>query len=258
MELLYINDGRQGVTQVLTFEDVTEYFLKAAAAAALTTHPEYWTNSRTLEREFACTSHPGTCEDAEHRSACTVSFTWGTLDTALSLEGPVGICNFFHEADYNCPHLHTSEIPPLVLDLSYTLALNGTPISESLLLSLAQVLKLRASEESRRTVETRPGINMVLQDNRLQPDTLTLQQRVELPIWHPEGMRGLHSDTPGLARSSVDRHSREHDEEEVNDMVADNPRPEEWLPQVMMEVCQDILHVLSALDETVSYGTLNN
>jgi len=38
--------------------------------------------------------------------------------------------------------------------------------------------------------------------------------------------------------------------------VADNPRPEEWLPQVMVEVCQDILHVLEALDLVRSQGPL--
>jgi hypothetical protein len=43
------------------------------------------------------------------------------------------------------------------------------------------------------------------------------------------------------------------DSEEEEEPIADNPRPEEWLPQVMVEVCQDILHVLAALDATLSY-----
>ena len=33
-------------------------------------------------------------------------------------------------------------------------------------------------------------------ENRLQAETLTLQQRVELPIWHPDGMRSLHDEQP--------------------------------------------------------------
>src|SRR5258708_38147641 len=49
--------------QMLTFEDVTGYFLKAAANLDLVTHPEYWVNSRSLEREFACTCHTGSCEE---------------------------------------------------------------------------------------------------------------------------------------------------------------------------------------------------
>ena len=226
---------------MLTYEDVTGSFLKAAASVALRTHPEYWINSRTLEREFACTCHSGSCEEVESRSTCTISFTWGTLDTALSLEGPVGICEFFHEPGHDCPHLHTRAIPPLVIDLSYSLLLNGGSISETVLPSLAQMLKLRASEHSSRAIETRPGITMALQDNRLQPEAFTLQQRVELPIWHPEGMRGLHDDA-------------DYEEE---DMMADDPRPEEWLPQVMVDVCQDIVQVLEALDSVRSQWPLN-
>src|SRR5260221_7825757 len=60
--------------QMLTFEDVTGYFLKAAASLDLVTHPEYWVNSRSLEREFACTCHTGSCEEGETRSSCTLSF----------------------------------------------------------------------------------------------------------------------------------------------------------------------------------------
>lgn len=244
---------------MLTYEDVTDYFLKAAAGTSLMTHPEYWMNSRSLEREFACTCHTGSCEEAEQHSACTISFTWGSLDTALSLEGPVGVCDFFHEADQDCPHLHTSDIPPLVIDLSYTLSLHGAAISDTTLLTLSQLLKLRASEHSRRTIETRPGVSMVLQDNRLQPDLLTLQQRVELPIWHPEGMRGLHDDQHNYSRRRTGRNQSRNDEDEDQvEVVADNPRPEEWLPQVMVEVCQDILHVLEALDATISYNSMDN
>jgi hypothetical protein len=244
---------------VLTYEDVTGYFLKAAASIGLMTHPEYWINSRTLEREFASACHNGICEEVELRSTCTTTFTWGALDTALSLDGPVGICDFFHEPEHDCSHLHTSAVPPLVIDLSYTLLLHGTMISEETLLSLTQMLKLRASEHSRRTIETRPGISMTLQDNRLQPEMLTLQQRVELPIWHPEGMRGLHDDPLLHARRRVERsHQHIDEDEDDSEVIADNPQPEEWLPQVMVEVCQDIMQVLDALDAAISYNTSSN
>lgn len=248
---------------MLTFEDVTAFFLKAAASVGLVTHPEYWTNTRTLEREFACTCHTGSCENSEQRSSCTFSFAWSTLDTALSLEGPTGICEFFHEPGEPCPHLHTRDIPPLVIDLSYTAPLNGAgaTISEATLLSLIQTLRLRASEHSSRTTETRPGVNMVLAENRLQPDALTLQQRVELPIWHPDGMQGLnelqdqfHHRSSHFAQRPLADEEDEDEEDEAREIVADNPRPEEWLPQVMIEVCQDILHGLEALDSVRTYG----
>lgn len=246
---------------MLTFEDVTGYFLKAAANLDLVTHPEYWVNSRSLEREFACTCHTGSCEEGETHSSCTLSFTWSTLDTALSLEGPIGVCDFFHEPDEHCPHLHTSDIPPLALDLAYTAPLDWDGATDTTLLSLTQMLKLNASEHSRRANETRPGVTMSLQDNRVQPEALTLQQRVELPIWHPDGMRGLHDDPHSRSVRFVQRLRRaadedEDEEEEGEEVVADNPRPEEWLPQVMVEVCQDILHVLEALDLVRSQGPL--
>src|SRR5579859_3964755 len=221
---------------------MTAYFLKAAASVSLSTHPEYWFNARSLEREFACTCHAGSCEEAEHHSSCMISFTWSALDTSLSQEGPVGVCDFFHEADANCPHLHTSDIPPLVLDLSYSLPLHGTPILDTTLLSLLQMLKLRASEESRRTVETRPGVSMTLHENKLQPDMLTLQQRVELPIWHPDGLHGLHDEA--YIRTQSDTYSVPDENEENNEVIIDDPHPEDWLPQVMIDVCQDIIHVL--------------
>src|ERR1700726_2557134 len=122
---------------MLTYEDVTAFFLNAAMSLELVTHPEYWTNGRSMEREFACICHFGSCEGSETRSSCTLSFTWSTLDTALSLEGPGGVCDFFHEPGEDCPHLHTRDIPPLVLDLSYSLTLNGAEanLAEATLLS---------------------------------------------------------------------------------------------------------------------------
>lgn len=245
---------------MLTYEDVTGCFLKAAASAEIMTHPEYWINSRSLEREFACTCHAGSCEEAEHSSACTFSFTWGALDTSLSLDGPAGVCDFFHEPEDDCPHLHTRDIPPLVVDLSYSLVLNGAgaTISEATLLSLIQMLKFRASEHSSRAIETRPGISMILHENRLQPEILTLQQRVELPIWHPDGMRGLHDDHHSSSERRNRRRRREMDEDNEDvEAVADDPRPEDWLPQIMGDVCQDIIQVLEAMDAVRSHGSLN-
>src|SRR5438876_461691 len=217
---------------MLTYEDMTGYFLKAASGFEIATHPEYWVNSRSLEREFACTCHTGSCEEAEAYGSCTLSFTWSTLDTALSLEGPIGVCDFFHEPEEHCPHLYTSDIPPLVLDLAYTapLNLNGISVQDTALLSLMQTLKLRASEQSSRANETRPGVSLTLQENLLQPEALTLQQRVELPIWHPEGMRGLHDERHyNPSERAARRRRRESDEEhEEGEIVADNPRPQDW------------------------------
>lgn len=241
---------------MINFEDITDYFLRAATRLGLVTHPEYWLNSRNMEREFACICHTHSCDDAEGASACTLSFSWSTLDTALSMEGPVGICDFFHEPDEHCPHLHTSDIPPLVLDLSYNLPFgNARPdLADPQLLSLIQLLRLRASEHSSRANETRPGLAITLQESHLLAEALTLQQRVELPIWHPEGMRGLHDDPQTRSARSVQRlrsineEDEDADEREEAEAAADNPRPEEWLPQVMEEICQDILRVLKAME----------
>src|SRR5260370_16886680 len=117
------------------------------------------------------------------------------------------------------------------------------------------MIKLNASEHSRRANDTRPGVSMILQDNRLQAEALTLQQRVELPIWHPEGMRGLHEDPQARSARSVQRHRsvNEEDEEETSDehdeieAAADNPRPQDFLPHIMPHFCQNIHHVLQTL-----------
>lgn len=241
---------------MVSFEDITDYFLRAAGRHGIVTHPEYWLNARTMEREFACTCHTHSCEDAEGAVSCTLSFAWSTLDTALAQEGPIGVCEFFHEPDERCPHLHTSDIPPLVLDLSYTLPFSGIrpDLNDPQLLSFMQVLRLRASEHSSRANETRPGMMIVLQENRLLAEALTLQQHVELPIWHPEGLRGLHEDPQTRSAHSLQRYRSVNEEDEEVDgreeieASADNPRPEEWLPQVMDEICQDILHVLEAIE----------
>ena len=237
---------------MLTYEDMTGLFLKAADSLDLVTHPEFWSNTRSLEREFSCTCHLGSCDDIELQSSCTTAFTWGPLDTALSLDGTKGVCEFFHDADDDCPHLHTSAIPPLVLDLSYSLPLNGMSISEEMLLSVTEKLKLRASEQRRRTIETRPSISMMLHERRLVPEILNVQQRVEIPIWHPLGIHGLHDDSH-FSHSVDPSHKNEYISHRVYEK-AEDPRPEEWLPQVLVEVCQDIVQVLNALDSIVSYN----
>ncbi len=247
---------------MITFEDITGYFLRAAAPLGLTTHPEYWLNSRTMEREFACVCHMHSCEDTDGGSACTLSFSWSTLDTALSLEGPVGVCDFYHEPDEHCPHLHTNEIPPLVLDLSYNLPFKGVrpDLNDPNLLVLIQVLRLRASEHSSRASETRPGFALTLQENRLQAEALTLQQHVELPIWHPDGMRSLHDSPQPRTTHPIQRHRHANDEDDADERAeveaaADHPHPEEWLPQIMEEIAQDILHVLEAMENAYpAYG----
>lgn len=237
---------------MLTYEDMTGLFINAARDLSLATHPEYWLNTRSMEREFSCTCHTGPCGDNEQQSTCHVSFNWGVLDTALSIDGTAGVCEFFHEIEEDCPHLHTSAIPPLVIDLSYSLALNGSSLTEETLLSLSQLLKLQASEHSRRTIETQPGITMVLRDNRLYPEVLNLQQRVEIPLWHPLGMRGLHEDQPAPSQSVM----VQVEGGEIESMVLpDDPRPEEWLPKVIKEVCQDITQVIAALEATVAYNS---
>jgi hypothetical protein len=104
----------EGARGMITYEDITALFIRSAEAVGLATHPEHWVNSQTGEREFAVTCHAGTCEEAENRSTVTASFTWGPLDTVLSQQGPLGICDFFHEPDEEptCPHLHTDQVPP--------------------------------------------------------------------------------------------------------------------------------------------------
>jgi hypothetical protein len=231
---------------MVTYEDITEMFLTAAEEAGLAVHPEYWLNTQTLEREFSCTLHPGTCEEAEHHAACIVTFGWGPLDTVLSFDGAAGVCEFFHEPDESCPHLQTDEVPPLALDLTYSLALHSTSLDDASLKHLQSVmrsLKLNASEHSSRAMETRPNVALISGESGLQAEALTLQQHVELPLWDPEGISGF--------RGSGDRHrhhptpGRGHRHEFVDE---DEPHPEEWLPHLLIEVAGDIARVLGALD----------
>jgi hypothetical protein len=236
---------------MVTYEDVTEMFLNAAEATGLSVHPEFWLNSQTLEREFACTLHPGPCEEAEDHASCTVSFAWGPLDTVLSIDGAEGICEFFHEPDENCPHLHTEDVPPLALDLTFSLTLEDNHYTLSQLQSLARSLKLHASEHSSRAVETRPSIGLALGDNGMQADGLTLQQRVELPLWDPEGISGFRTTIERRAGHMTLGRSRRRDDE------ADEPHPEDWLPHLFTEVLADITRVMAAL-EVVNSPTRSN
>lgn len=235
---------------MVTYEDVTRLFLQTAQTVGLTTHPEYWMNAETLEREFACTCHMGTCEEAENRSACTISFTWGALDTILSLEGAAGICDFFHEPDDQCPHLHTDDVPALALDLSYGVNFANMPLSDiGNLQLLARTLKLRASEHSSRSSETRPGVSLVLGDSGMQVDALTLQQRVEVPLWHPGGHMHSLTDTERHLGRLAHSARRLHNEE-----IDRDPQPEEWLPAFFAELSADIARVLAALDIARTLG----
>lgn len=231
---------------MVTYEDITEMFMTAAEEAGLAVHPEFWLNTQTLEREFACTLHAGTCEEAEHHAACTVSFAWGPLDTVLSIDGAVGVCEFFHEPEESCPHLQTDEVPPLALDLSYSLSLQNMPLDESSLKHLQGVmrsLKLNAAEHSSRAVETQPNVAMISSESGLQAEALTLQQRVEVPLWDPEGVSGFR--TSGERRSGHTTLGRGHRHEFVD---SEEPHPEEWLPHLLVEVIADIARVLDALD----------
>jgi hypothetical protein len=230
---------------MVTYEDITEMFMAAAEEIGLAVHPEFWLNTQTLEREFACTLHAGTCEEAEHHAACTVSFAWGPLDTVLSIDGAEGVCEFFHEPEESCPHLQTDEVPPLALDLSYSLSLQKMPLDESSLKHLQGVmrsLKLNASEHSSRAVETQPNVAMISGDNGLHAEALTLQQRVELPLWDPEGVSGFRTGSERRSgHTTLGRHRHE-----LGD--SDEPHPEEWLPHLLSEVAADVARVLDALD----------
>jgi hypothetical protein len=234
---------------MVTYEGITRLFVQTATTVGLTAHPEHWMNAETLEREFACTCHMGDCEEAENRSACTVSFTWGALDTVLSLEGPTAICDFFHEPDDQCPHLHTDDVPALALDLAYSIHFAALPLSDiGHLQLLARTLKLRASEHSSRSSETRPGAALVLGESGMQIEALTLQQRVEIPLWQPEGLvRGLND--PTLPSGRLPYLPRR-----FSDEIDHDPHPEEWLPAFFAEVCADIARVLAALDVARALG----
>jgi hypothetical protein len=233
---------------MVTYEDITDMFLNAIDATGLSAHPEFWLNTQTMEREFACALHPGPCEEADHRATCTVSFAWGPLDSVLSIDGAEGVCDFFHEPDEDCPHLHTENVPPLILDLAYNLPMERVSLDSLNLRQLARTLKLRASEHSSRAGETRPSIALALGDSNMEAEALTLQQRVELPLWNPEGVSGFRA-----SASSLDRRSG-HGALGRGRARGDQPHPEEWLPHLLAEVADDISRVVVALEEMRSLG----
>lgn len=254
-------------TEMVTYEDVTELFLMAVEATGLTFHPEFWLNSQTLEREFACALHQGPCEEAEEAATCSVSFAWGPLDTVLSQEGAAGICEFFHEPDEDCPHLHTENVPPLALDLAYTLPLDhAMRLNELDLRQLARRLKLRASERSSRAVATQPTISLTLGDQTMEAEAITIQQRVELSLWNPDdlnafpmrGSGGEHQPRHGARnrpRASLASQRDADDADDADD--ANQPHPEDWLPHLFAEVADDILGVLVTLESSRSSGNSN-
>ena len=234
---------------MVTYEDITEMFLNAVDATGLSAHPEFWLNTQTMEREFACAMHPGPCEEAERRATCTLSFAWGPLDSVLSIEGAEGVCDFFHEPDEDCPHLHTENVPPLILDLAYTLPMENVALESINLRQLARTLKLRASEHSSRAGETRPSIALSLGENSMEAEALTLQQRVELPLWNPEGMSGFRT-----GASAADRRNGHVTLGRGRARSGEQPHPEEWLPHLLAEVAEDISRVVVALEETRTLG----
>jgi hypothetical protein len=234
---------------MVTYEDITDMFLNAIDATGLSAHTEFWLNTQTMEREFACALHPGPCEEAERRATCTVSFAWGPLDSVLSIDGVEGVCDFFHEPDEECPHLHTENVPPLILDLAYTLPMENVALDSLNLRQLARTLKLRASEHSSRAGETRPSIALSLGESGMEAEALTLQQRVELPLWNPEGLSAFRAGASGAERRNGHitlGRGRAHG--------GDQPQPEEWLPHLLAEVADDISRVVVALEETRSLG----
>jgi hypothetical protein len=234
---------------MVTYEDITDMFLNAIDATGLSAHPEFWLNTQTMEREFACALHPGPCEEADRRATCTVSFAWGPLDTALSIDGAEGVCDFFHEPDEDCPHLHTENVPPLILDLAYTLPMEHVSLDSLNLRQLARTLKLRASEHSSRAGETRPSIALALGESSMETEALTLQQRVELPLWNPEGVSGFRSNV-----SSMERRSGHSALGRARGHGGEQPHPEEWLPHLLAEVAEDIGRVVVALEDMRSLG----
>lgn len=236
---------------MVTFEDVTDMFLAAAEETGLSVHPEFWMNTQTLEREFGCTLHPGPCDEAEHRATCHVSFSWGPLDTVLSIDGAESICDFFHEPDEECPHLHTEDVPPLALDLAYSLPLDLVRLTDLNMQNLTRSLKLRASEHSSRAVETRPNISLALGDGSMEAEALTLEQHVELPLWDPEGVSGFRASADKLeGHVTVGRAWRRGYSD------ASTPHPEDWLPHLFTEVVADIIRVIDALETSRTMGRI--
>ena len=236
---------------MVTYEDITEMLLNAVEATGLSAHPEFWLNTQTLEREFGCTLHPGPCEEAEDRANCNVSFTWGPLDTVLSIDGAESVCDFFHEPDEECTHLNTENVPPLALDLAYSLPLDRTRLTDLNMQNLTRTLKLRASEHSSRAVETRPNISLTLGDGSMEAEALLLEQHVELPLWDPEGGSGFRA-----SGDYVEGHAPLPRTRRRGAALPNAPHPEDWLPHLFTEVLADIIRVLEALETSRMMGRI--
>ncbi len=237
---------------MITYEDVRRIFLRAAETASITTHPDTWLNPETLDRDFECICHLGPCEEAENRATCSVSFTWSPLDTALALDGPQGVCEFFHEPNDTCPHLHTEEVPPLALDLTYMVGLHNVPMADLDLTTLVRSVKYRASENSSRAIETRPNVGLAYGDRGPEAESVTLQQHVELPLWNPDSLTAFR-DLIERPKGSPHGRRRRYDEDDDGDTT----NQEEWLPPLLEEVVADIERVLNALDD-LSLATFTN
>jgi hypothetical protein len=119
-----------------------------------------------------------------------------------------------------------------------------------------RLLKLRASEHSSRAVETQPNLALVTGENGLQADVLTLQQRVELPLWDPEGVSGFHASGERLSGHTTlgQRHRGDYGDRDERD----EPHPEDWLPHLLAEVAADIARVLDALDAVRPAGRMGS
>src|SRR5262249_42014899 len=191
---------------------------------------------------FTCTLHPGPCEEADRRATCAVTFSWGPLDTVLSIEGAEAIREFFHRPNESRPPLHTESVPPLVVALMFTMPLSESDSNLVALQALARTFRLRASEHSSRAGETRPSIGLTFADNSIQVDSLRLEQRLDLPLWDPEGMSGFYrTDADRRAGHATLGRSRRYEEDE-------DPHPEDWLPHLFTEVLADITEVIEALE----------
>lgn len=241
-----------------TFEEVTQWFLRSTRASGLTAHPETWVNAQTMEREFTCALHRGSCEEAESHATCAITMGWGVMDTALSYEGVDGVCDFFHDPDESCPHTHAEEIPPLTIDLAYSINFSGVLMGEIDLQMVTRSLKLRASEHCSRATETQAGVAVVQADNGLQVEGLTLRQRVEIPLWHPDKVTSRLGDDEESGEPNMDDmetalfSNLEHDDDEEDS--SDNAG--KWLPVVLKEVCADICRVLDDIDEIQAMGRI--
>lgn len=231
---------------MLSYEDVIRIFLRATERQEITAHPETWLNPESLDRSFECVCHLGSCEDLGHQATCTIQISWSPLDTSLSFDGPRGICEFFHEPNEICPHLHTEEVPPLALDLTYMLEVDGLSTTDVDFHSIMRALRLGASEFSSRSIETRTSMNLIDGDTDAVIDSITLVQHVELPLWNPESLTTPFQDIIEHQKISGP-HSRRssflYDDEED-----DTTYQEAWLPLLIDEAATDIKHMLEMLD----------